>query len=147
MNVPLTLAIALLLLLFGAVFSGLNIGLMMVRPAELKRKADHGDRIAAQLYHYRKDGTYLIVCVLLGNVAVISTLTLLLESISTAKSSASQPESLTCQSIRIIFPKSVPRLFVLASMSRSSRAATWSSYTNPAPPVNFTDAFFFAIIL
>ena len=78
MSIPLTLAVALLLLLFGAVFSGLNIGLMMVRPAELKRKADHGDKIADQLYRYRKDGTYLIVCVLLGNVAVISTLSLIL---------------------------------------------------------------------
>src|SRR4051812_3690827 len=83
MSLPLTILIAALLLLFGAIFSGLNIGLMMVRPAELKRKAAHGDKLAEQLYRYRKDGTYLIVCVLLGNVAVISTLTLLLESVST----------------------------------------------------------------
>ena len=74
--------IALLLLAAGAVFSGLNIGLMMIRPAELKRKAAHGDKIAADLYKYRKNGTYLIVCVLLGNVAVISTLSLFLESIA-----------------------------------------------------------------
>jgi metal transporter CNNM len=83
MSLPLTLIVTLVLLLCGAIFSGLNIGLMMVRPAELKRKAAHGDKIAARLYEYRKDGTYLIVCILLGNVAVISTLTLLLESIST----------------------------------------------------------------
>jgi metal transporter CNNM len=82
MSLPLTIAVSFLLLLFGAVFSGLNIGLMMVRPAELKRKAAHGDKIAANLYHYRKDGTYLIVCVLLGNVAVISTLSLILESVA-----------------------------------------------------------------
>lgn len=82
MSLPLTLVVALLLLLFGAIFSGLNIGLMMVRPAELKRKAAHGDKIAEQLYHYRKDGTYLIVCILLGNVAVISTLSLILESVA-----------------------------------------------------------------
>lgn len=81
MSLPLTLLISFVLLFFGAIFSGLNIGLMMVRPAELKRKAAHGDKIAAKLYNYRKDGTYLIVCILLGNVAVISTLSLLLESI------------------------------------------------------------------
>jgi metal transporter CNNM len=71
-----------LLLTFGSIFSGLNIGLMMIRPAELKRKAAHGDEVAAKLYRYRKNGTYLIVCVLLGNVAVISTLSLLLESVA-----------------------------------------------------------------
>jgi metal transporter CNNM len=82
MSLPVTLIAALLLLAFGAAFSGLNIGLMMIRPAELKRKAAHGDKIASKLYRYRKNGTYLIVCVLLGNVAVISMLTLLLESVA-----------------------------------------------------------------
>lgn len=82
MAIATTILIAMLLLLLGAAFSGLNIGLMMVRPAELKRKAAHGDKIAAKLYKYRKDGTYLVVCVLLGNVAVISTLSILLESIA-----------------------------------------------------------------
>jgi metal transporter CNNM len=79
---PVIILICVVLLALGAIFSGLNIGLMMVRPAELKRKAAHGDIIAAKLYRYRKNGTYLIVCVLLGNVAVISTLSLLLESVA-----------------------------------------------------------------
>lgn len=82
MPLPLILGVSLLLLLLGAAFSGLNIGLMMVRPAELKRKAAHGDAVAARLYRYRKNGTYLIVCVLLGNVAVISILSLLLASVT-----------------------------------------------------------------
>lgn len=82
MSLPVTLGVAFLLLLGGAIFSGLNIGLMMIRPAELKRKAAQGDKIAAKLYKYRKNGTYLIVCILLGNVAVVSVLTLLLESIA-----------------------------------------------------------------
>lgn len=64
MSPSLTIFIAFLLLLFGAVFSGLNIGLMMIRPSELKRKAAHGDKVAEKLYKYRKDGTYLIVCIL-----------------------------------------------------------------------------------
>lgn len=82
MSLPLTILICVILLFLGAAFSGLNIGLMMVRPAELKRKAAHGDTIAAKLYQYRKDGTYLIVCILLGNVAVISTLSLILDSVA-----------------------------------------------------------------
>ncbi len=82
MSVLETIVVSLVLLSLGAAFSGLNIGLMMIRPAELKRKATHGDAIAAKLYRYRKNGTYLIVCVLLGNVAVISTLSLILESVA-----------------------------------------------------------------
>lgn len=79
MSIPVTFLVALLLLAFGSIFSGLNIGLMMIRPAELKRKAAHGDKIAERLYRYRKDGTYLIVCILLGNVAVISSLSIILD--------------------------------------------------------------------
>jgi metal transporter CNNM len=55
---------------------------MMVRPAELKRKAAHGDKVAARLYRYRKDGTYLIVCILLGGTAVVSALSIVLESVA-----------------------------------------------------------------
>lgn len=54
----------------------------MVRPAELKRKAAHGDKVAARLYRYRKDGTYLIVCILLGGTAVVSALSIVLESVA-----------------------------------------------------------------
>ncbi len=82
MHILIVLILTLLLLALGAAFSGMNIGLMMIRPAELKRKAAHGDKIAERLYRYRKNGNYLIVCLLLGNVAVISVLTLLLDSVA-----------------------------------------------------------------
>ena len=68
-DVLLWLAAAVLLALSG-LFSGLNIGLMMARPDDLKRKARQGDKIAARVYRYRKDGYYLIFCILLGNVGV-----------------------------------------------------------------------------
>lgn len=74
--------IAIILLFLSALFSGLNIGLMMVRPEELERKARHGDEIAKKVYRYRKNGNYLLICVLLGNVAVISILTLVLNNIA-----------------------------------------------------------------
>jgi metal transporter CNNM len=72
--------LVILCLFLGAAFSGLNIGLLAIRPTDLKRKARHGDVIAEKVYKYRKNGNYLIVCLLLGNVAVISILTLLLDS-------------------------------------------------------------------
>ncbi len=81
MHPVILLSLAFILLLLGAIFSGLNIGLMMIRPAELKRKAQHGDPVAARLYHYRKNGTYLIVCILLGGTAVVAAMSLILESV------------------------------------------------------------------
>ena len=82
MELALTLLMAGCLLFLSAAFSGLNIGLMMVRPEELKRKALQGDDVAKRVYRYRKNGNYLIVCVLLGNVSVISILTLVFDSIA-----------------------------------------------------------------
>ena len=64
----LLLAMAAVLLALSGAFSGLNIGLMMARPDDLKRKARQGDAIAARVYRYRKDGYYLIFCILLGNM-------------------------------------------------------------------------------
>ena len=77
-----TIVLAAVLLFLSAAFSGLNIGLMMVRPEELKRKAAQSDAVAQKVYKYRKNGNYLITCVLLGNVSVISILTLVLDSVA-----------------------------------------------------------------
>ena len=74
----LLLALAAVLLLLSGSFSGLNIGLMMARPDDLRRKARHGDVIAARVYRYRKDGYYLIFCILLGNVGVNTAMSILL---------------------------------------------------------------------
>ena len=74
--------VALILLFLSAAFSGLNIGMMMVRPEELERKARSGDEVAAKVYRYRKNGNFLITVVLLGNVSVISVLTLVLDSVA-----------------------------------------------------------------
>lgn len=82
MELILTALLALILLFLSAAFSGLNIGLMMVRPEELVRKSRAGDEVASKVYRYRKNSNYLIVCVLLGNVAVISILTLVLDSVA-----------------------------------------------------------------
>lgn len=82
MELLFTFLLAAGLLFLSAAFSGLNIGLMMVRPEDLKRKASRGDEVAKKVYRYRKNGNYLIVCVLLGNVSVISGLTLVLDSVA-----------------------------------------------------------------
>lgn len=74
--------VATVLLGLSGSFSGLNIGMMMARPDDLKRKADQGDKIAARVYRYRKNGYYLIFCILLGNVGVNTALSILLGNIT-----------------------------------------------------------------
>lgn len=75
--------VATILLFLSGAFSGLNIGMMMTRPEELRRKAAHGDKIAERVYRYRKDGYYLIFCILLGNVGVNTSLSIILGDLTT----------------------------------------------------------------
>lgn len=120
MSLPLTILVAFLLLLFGAIFSGLNIGLMMIRPSELKRKAAHGDKVAARLYHYRKDGTYLIVCILLGGTAVVAALSLVLESVAGGLAAG-----IITTALVTIFGEIVPQTIFVRQGYRFSRFFFW----------------------
>jgi len=75
------LIIAFLILLSG-IFSGLNLGLMGLNAQELKRKSRLGNKDAKKIYPLRKTGNYLLVTLLLGNVAVNAIIALMLGSIS-----------------------------------------------------------------
>jgi metal transporter CNNM len=70
------------LLVLSALFSGLTLGLMSLGPHELKRKASLGDKRAKRVYEVRKRGNLLLVTLLIGNVATISSLSIFLDSIS-----------------------------------------------------------------
>lgn len=72
--------VAIALIVLAALFSGLNLGLMSLDTFELKRKADLGDINAQKVYAIRHRGNLLLVTLLTGNVAVISALTLVLNS-------------------------------------------------------------------
>lgn len=75
-----SLAIVLFLLGLSALFSGMNLGLMSLDPHELERKIALGDKRASKIYPIRRRGNLLLVTLLMGNVAVISTLSIYLES-------------------------------------------------------------------
>jgi metal transporter CNNM len=72
--------IVVLLLVLSAVFSGLNLGLMSLGPHELKRKMRLGDKDAKKIYPVRARGNYLLVTILVSNVAINSTLAIFLGS-------------------------------------------------------------------
>lgn len=76
--------IALLMCLSG-LFSGLNLGLMALDPTELKIVMNCGNsneqRYAKQIQPIRKHGNYLLCTLLLGNVLVNTSFTVLLDGI------------------------------------------------------------------
>jgi metal transporter CNNM len=75
------IVVAVVLIALAALFSGLNLGLMSLDTFELKRKAELGDRNARKVYKVRARGNLLLVTLLTGNVAVISALSIVLDSV------------------------------------------------------------------
>lgn len=67
------------LVAMSAVCSGLNISLMALKPADLRRKAKLGDNNAKKVVHLRANSHLSLASILLTNVAVISTTSIVLE--------------------------------------------------------------------
>ncbi len=70
------------LLLFSALFSGLTLGLMSLNALGLKRKMSLGNKDAKKVYAIRRRGNLLLTTLLVGNVAINSTLAIFLGSIA-----------------------------------------------------------------
>jgi len=81
------ISLIVILLMMSGLFSGLNLGLMSLDPMDLKIVMKSGSKIeqkcAAKIYPIRRKGNFLLCTVLLGNVLVNSTLTLLLGELTT----------------------------------------------------------------
>ncbi|XP_053126088.1 metal transporter CNNM4 [Hemicordylus capensis] len=84
---PLWLQLILIILLLGlsGMFSGLNLGLMALDPMELRIVQNCGaekeKRYARKIEPIRRKGNYLLCSLLLGNVLVNTTLTILLDNL------------------------------------------------------------------
>lgn len=74
--------ISLVLVLFSALFSGLNLGFFSLGKDDLKRKFELGDPEAQKVYALRENGNLLLCTLLIGNVAVNSALSIFLGSIT-----------------------------------------------------------------
>jgi len=74
--------IIIVLILLSAVFSGLTLGFFSLNKDDIERKAELGDKKAKKIYRVRKNGNLLLCTLLIGNVAVNSTLSIFLGGIA-----------------------------------------------------------------
>jgi metal transporter CNNM len=71
--------VVLILIIFSAVCSGLNIAVMSLDLADLRRKAKLGDRGAKRVLPLRKQAHLTLASILLSNVAAVSATSLVLD--------------------------------------------------------------------
>lgn len=74
--------IVIVLIILSGLFSGLTLGLFSLNLDELDRKARLGDKYAITLFKIRQKSNFLLCSLLLGNVAVNSTLAIFLGSVA-----------------------------------------------------------------
>lgn len=105
--------ISFVLVALSGLFSGLTLGLLSLDPQSLRRRAKHGDANAAAIYPIRKKGNLLLTTLLLGNVAVNTTLSIFLGSIASGLAAGIMATSLI-----VIFGEIIPQAVI-------SRYALW----------------------
>lgn len=64
------------LVILSGLFSGLTLGLLSLDTQSLRRRAKHGDIDAEKVLPLRQRGNLLLTTLLLGNVAVNTTLSI-----------------------------------------------------------------------
>lgn len=78
MKLALIFVIVAILVVFSAICSGLNIAIMALDPADLRRKAKLGNRQAKRVLPLRKSTHLTLASILLANVAAVSATSLVL---------------------------------------------------------------------
>ena len=115
--------VVIILLLLSGLFSGLTLGLMGLDPFELKRKVKLGDKNAKRIYPLRKQGNLLLSTLLIGNVAVNSTLAVFLGSIT-----AGVIAGFASTALIVIFGEIIPQAVFSRHALKLGSKATWLVY-------------------
>jgi metal transporter CNNM len=102
-----TYLICIVLVALSGLFSGLTLGLLSLDPHTLRRRAKHGDKNAYIIYPVRQKGNLLLASLLLGNVAVNTTLSVFLGSITSGVIAA-----VTATALILVFGELVPQAVI-----------------------------------
>jgi len=105
--------ISLVLVIFSGLFSGLTLGLLSLDTQSLRRRAKRGDEEAKVIYPVRQKGNLLLTTLLLGNVAVNTTLSIFLGSIASGLVAG-----LMATALIVVFGEIIPQAVI-------SRYALW----------------------
>lgn len=105
--------ISIVLVALSGLFSGLTLGLLSLDTQSLRRRAKHGDLDAKAIYPVRKRGNLLLTTLLLGNVAVNTTLSIFLGNIASGLFGG-----ILATALIVIFGEIVPQAVI-------SRYALW----------------------
>ena len=104
MDIFCTILISIILIALSALFSGLTLGLLSLDVHSLERRARHGDKYAETVYPLRKHGNFLLTTLLLGNVAVNTTLSIFLGSIASGLVAG-----ITATALIVVFGEIIPQ--------------------------------------
>lgn len=111
--------IVIFLVLLSGIFSGLTLGFFSLNKDHLERKAELKDKDAIKVFKIRKDGNLLLCTLLIGNVAVNSTLSIYLGSITSGFAAG-----LIAVSLIVIFGEIIPQaVFSRYALETGSRLA------------------------
>lgn len=81
MSIPVAALVVFALVVVSAVCSGLNVALMALNPADIRRKAKLGDKDARRVRPLRQNTHLTLSAILLTNVAAVSATSLVLEGV------------------------------------------------------------------
>lgn len=111
--------IVIFLVLLSGLFSGLTLGLLSLDKNELRRKVSLGNKKAIKVYAVRKHGNLLLSTLLLGNVAVNSTVAIFLGNIASGIIAG-----VVSTGLIVIFGEIIPQaVFARHAMEFGSRTA------------------------
>ncbi len=112
--------IIIFLVLLSGLFSGLTIGLLSINKNDLKRKISLGDKEAKKVYSVRKNGNLLLSTLLLGNVAVNSTLAIFLGNIASGIIAG-----LVATGLIVVFGEIIPQAIFIRYAMRIGSKTSW----------------------
>jgi len=115
-----TYLITFLLVCLSALFSGLTLGFFSLQKDDLKRKAELGDISAQKIYKLRKRGNLLLCTLLIGNVAVNTTLSIFLSSFATGFTAG-----LIATGLIVIFGEITPQAIFSRHALKLGSKLTW----------------------